>query len=230
MIKLENVSKEFEDGDTTILALKETSLEIGENEFTAIVGPSGSGKSTLLTIMGALQQPTEGYLNFLDKDVYQMTEDERSDLRFHDIGFVLQSSNLIPFLTIRDQYLLKMKGKDRDKAESRIEEVLDLLSISHIADKYPEDVSGGERQRAAIGLAILLKPRLVLADEPTASLDTEKAIQTVELLKSITEEEDSSVVMVTHDERMLKYCDRVIRIVDGKVKEVTDEQENSEAK
>lgn len=220
MIELKNISKEYSDGDETFLALKETNLEIGKNEFTAIVGPSGSGKSTFLTITGALQQPTEGCLKFKDQDVYKMSEDERSDLRFNDIGFILQGSNLIPFLTIKEQYQLKMQKQSKKEIEKRIGEVLKLLSIEHIADKYPEDISGGERQRAAIGLAILLRPRLVLADEPTASLDTSRAVQIVELLQSISREEGTSVVMVTHDDRMLKYCDRVIEIVDGNVKEI----------
>lgn len=220
MIELKHVTKTFTDGDETFVALKDTTLEINRNEFTAIVGPSGSGKSTLLTITGALQQPTEGSLLFKGRDVYDMSENERSDLRFNDIGFVLQGSNLIPFLTIREQYRLKLQKQKKEDADARIEAVLKLLSIDSIADKYPEDISGGERQRAAIGLAILLKPRLLLTDEPTASLDTERAVKIVEVLQSISREEETAVVMVTHDERMLKYCDRVIEIVDGDVREV----------
>ncbi len=224
MIELKNVCKEFTDGGETFIALEETNLQINENEFTAVIGPSGSGKSTFLTIVGALQQPTEGTLSINDEDVYKMSENKRSDLRFKDIGFVLQGSNLIPFLTIREQYRLKLQKEKKDEAKQRIDEVLELLSIKHIGDKYPEDVSGGERARAAIGLAILLKPRLLLADEPTASLDTEKAVQIVEVLQSISREQDTSVVMVTHDERMLEYCDRVIQILDGDVSEVTEEK------
>lgn len=219
MIELKNVMKEFNDGGETFVALKNTSLEIGQNEFVAVVGPSGSGKSTFLTIMGALQKPTEGTLLFRDRDVYEMSDDERSDLRFDSIGFILQGSNLIPFLTIKEQYQLKLKEQPKEESEKRIREVLKLLSIENTADKYPDNISGGERQRAAIGLAILLKPRLVLADEPTASLDTKRAVKIVEVLREISREDGTSVVMVTHDERMLKYCDRVIEIVDGDVRE-----------
>lgn len=224
MIELKNVCKEFTDGEETVVALKETNLQIKENEFTAVIGPSGSGKSTFLTIVGALQQPTEGSLSINGEDVYEMSENERSDLRFKGIGFVLQGSNLIPFLTVREQYQLKMQKQNKDEVKERIDHVLDLLSITHIGDKYPEDISGGERARAAIGLAILLKPKLLLADEPTASLDTEKAVKIVEVLQSISREEGTSVVMVTHDERMLDYCDRVIQILDGEVSEVTEEK------
>lgn len=211
--------KEFKDGDETFIALKETNLRIDENEFVAVVGPSGSGKSTFLTIVGALQTPTAGSLCIDGKDVYQMSDNERSDLRFQDIGFILQGSNMIPFLTVREQYQLRLQKAEKKEKKQRIEEVLRLLSIEHIADKYPEDVSGGERQRAAIGLAILRHPKLILADEPTASLDTEKAVQIVELLQKISRESGTSVVMVTHDERMVEYCDRTVEIIDGDVEE-----------
>lgn len=220
MIEINNVSKEFIDGDEKFLALKETTIKIKDKEFVAVIGPSGSGKSTFLTIVGALQQPTHGNLIINQHDVYDLSENERSDLRFNDIGFILQGSNLIPFLTIREQYHLKLKKYKKKERNKRIDEVLNLLSISKLADKYPEDISGGERQRAAIGLAILLKPRLVLADEPTASLDTDKAIQIVELLQTISEKDKTSVVMVTHDERMVEYCNRVIQIIDGDVNEI----------
>lgn len=221
MIKLKEISKEFQDGSETYLALDNTNLEINKNEFMAIIGPSGSGKSTLLTIMGALQKPTEGSITFDDEDIYEYSEKERSKLRFKDIGFVLQGSNLIPFLTVYQQYKFKLMKSKQDFDDKRIDEVLEMLSIDDIKDKYPDEISGGQRQRAAIGLAILLKPKLILADEPTASLDTEKAIQIVEILRDISKEQDSAVIMVTHDERMLEYCDRVIEIVDGNVNEKT---------
>lgn len=226
MIEIKNVNKEFEDGGEKFLALKDTNVTIKEQEFTAVIGPSGSGKSTFLTILGALQQPTKGHLVINERDVYKLSENERSDLRFKDIGFILQGSNLVPFLTLHEQYSLKLKNMKKQERNQRIDEVLEMLSIKKLAQKYPEDISGGERQRAAIGLAILLKPRLILADEPTASLDTEKAIQIVEILREISKEQESAVIMVTHDERMLEYCDRVIEIVDGEVKEIEDFQTN----
>lgn len=220
MIELKNVMKEFQDGDETFVALKDTNIEVGKNEFIAVVGPSGSGKSTFLTIIGALQKPTEGTLLIRNKDVYKLSENERSDLRFKDIGFILQGSNLVPFLTIYEQYKFRLKSsKYNQDINERINEVLESLSIEKIKDKYPDEISGGQRQRAAIGLAILLKPRMILADEPTASLDTEKAVQIVELLKTISQRDETSVIMVTHDERMLEYVDRVIEIVDGEVTE-----------
>lgn len=226
MIKLKEISKEFQDGSETYLALDNTNLEIHEHEFMAIIGPSGSGKSTLLTIMGALQQPSEGTITFDEEDLYELSEKERSKRRFKDIGFVLQGSNLIPFLTIHQQYTFKLMKSKQNIDRRRIDEVLEMLSIDDIKDKYPDEISGGQRQRAAIGLAILLKPKLILADEPTASLDTKKAVQIVEILREISKEQESAVIMVTHDERMLEYCDRVIEIVDGEVKEIEDFQTN----
>ncbi|NLC42227.1 MAG: ABC transporter ATP-binding protein [Erysipelothrix sp.] len=218
MIQLNNITKDFFDGNTDVNVLQSTTVTINDSEFTAIIGPSGSGKSTLLTIIGALQKPTEGTLEINGIDSYSLSENQRSDLRFKKIGFVLQGSNLVPYLTIREQFELKLKiAKVSNK--QKIDEMLERLSITKIQDKYPDDVSGGERQRAAIGLALILEPTILLADEPTASLDTEKAYQVVEILKNISRDLGTAVVMVTHDQRMLPYCDRVLQMQDGVLSE-----------
>lgn len=219
MINLTNITKEFYDGTKYVEVLKPTDIVFKEGEFTAIIGPSGSGKSTLLTIMGALQKPTKGTLEIEGQDVYELSEYKRTQLRFDSIGFVLQGSNLVPYLTLWEQYELKLNRSKTKKSTDTIKTLFDKLSITHIKDKYPEDVSGGERQRAAIGLALINNPRILLADEPTASLDTEKAFQVVELLREVSREFGASVVMVTHDARMLTYCDRVLEIRDGVVNE-----------
>lgn len=215
MIKLEAITKSFADGSLEKQVLKPTTLTINNGEFVAIVGPSGSGKSTLLTIIGALQRPTQGTLTIDDRDVYALSENQRSDLRFKEIGFVLQGSNLIPYLTIREQFELKLKNAHAKDDKARIDTLLKQLSIDAIENSYPEDISGGERQRAAIGLALILNPPILLTDEPTASLDTEKAYQVVELLKEIATQRNTSVIMVTHDKRMLSYCDRIFDMKDG---------------
>ena len=215
MIELKNVSKDFNDGSKDVTVLQSTTLRIDKAEFSAIVGPSGSGKSTLLTIMGALQTPTLGEVYIGGKDISQFNDKAISNLRFNTLGFILQASNLVPYLTIQEQFELKAKQAKLPDAKKRIGDLLEKLTITKVKDKYPENVSGGERQRAAIGLALLLKPKVILADEPTASLDTEKAFDVVKLLKKIAKEEQTSIVMVTHDQRILSYCDRVYEMTDG---------------
>ncbi|MGY3755751.1 ABC transporter ATP-binding protein [Helcococcus kunzii] len=219
IVKFEKVKKTFQDGDETIEALKESSFSINSGELIAIIGPSGSGKSTLLTIMGGLQKPSEGKILFNGEDITSLGEKDRNNLRFDKIGFILQASNLVPYLSIEEQFELvdkfKKKKFDKDKAEKLMEK-FDILKRKK---QYPGDLSGGERQRAAIARALYPEPKLILADEPTASLDTERAIKVVEILKDITRESDRTTVMVTHDNRLLEYCDRVFKITDGKLTE-----------
>lgn len=218
-MRFENVKKTFKDGDEIIEALKTTSFSVNSGELVAIIGPSGSGKSTLLTMMGGLQKPTEGKIYFNGEDISEMDEIQRNHLRFDKIGFILQTSNLVPFLTISEQFRLvdKFSGKKHDEKKAKY--LMEKMDIYNRKDLYPGDLSGGERQRAAISRALYPNPKLLLADEPTASLDTERAIQVVELLKELTQDYDRTTVMVTHDNRLLKYCDRIFRIVDGEMKQ-----------
>lgn len=215
IIRFDKVTKTFEDGTETIEALKSTSFSIETGELVAIIGPSGSGKSTLLTIMGGLQRPTEGTVTFNGENISQMAEKKRSMLRFDQIGFILQASNLVPFLTIEDQFKLVDKYEHKKYDKRKAEELMKELGIIKRKDLYPGDLSGGERQRAAICRALYPEPKLILADEPTASLDTEKAMAVVELLQKLTKGTERSIVMVTHDTRLLEYCDKVFRIEDG---------------
>ncbi len=219
IIKFDNVTKEFQDGSETIQALKSTSFSIEPGQLVAIIGPSGSGKSTLLTMMGGLQRPTEGTITFMGEDISTMDEKDRNVLRFDQIGFILQASNLVPFLTIEDQFKLVDKFAGRKYDRERAHKLMEDLDILKRKDLYPGDLSGGERQRAAICRALYPDPKLLLADEPTASLDTERAKQVVELLHDLTEDSERSTVMVTHDNRLLEYCDKVFRIVDGEMTE-----------
>ncbi len=221
MLKIENVTKKFEDGKSNILAVDNISLELEKGTFAAIVGPSGSGKSTLLTIMGALQRPSEGTIELDGTNLYTVSEKRRSEIRFNNLGFVLQGSNLIPYLTIEEQFLLKLK-KSKLKDKTLYADLLSKLGISDLKHKYPDEISGGERQRVAIALSLILKPDIVLADEPTASLDTDKSFDVVAMLKEITQTMNTTVVMVTHDTRMLEQCDRIFEIIDGKLEEKTN--------
>lgn len=217
IMEFKNVKKTFEDGSETVEALKDTSFKVESGELVAIIGPSGSGKSTMLTMMGGLQRPSEGKIIFDGQDISDMEEKDRNKLRFDQIGFILQASNLVPFLTIEEQFQLvdKFAGKKYDK--ERAEKLMKEMDVYKRKDLYPGDLSGGERQRAAICRALYPNPKLLLADEPTASLDTEKAMQVIKLLKEQTEGSDRTTVLVTHDNRLLEYCDRVFRIVDGEM-------------
>lgn len=225
IIKFENVKKTFEDGNEVVKALKSTSFSLNSGELVAIIGPSGSGKSTLLTIMGGLQKPSEGHIFFDGQDISEISESQRNGLWFDKIGFVLQASNLVPFLTISEQFKFVDKFIKKQYDKDRAENLMKTMDIFHRKDVYPGDLSGGERQIAAICRALYPSPKLLLADEPTASLDTQRAMQVVKLLKELTQENKTTTVMVTHDNRLLKYCDRVFRIVDG---QMTEENLNQE--
>ncbi|NMB10256.1 MAG: ABC transporter ATP-binding protein [Tissierellia bacterium] len=219
IMKFENVYKEFRDNDEVIKALNKTSFSLNSGELVAIIGPSGSGKSTLLTMMGGLQRPTGGEIIFNGENLSTMDEKNRNKLRFDKIGFILQSSNLVPYLTIEEQFTLVDKFDKSKKDKNRRDELLNKMGIYKRKNLYPGDLSGGERQRAAICRALYTNPSLLLADEPTASLDSTKTIEVIQLLKNLTKESDRTTVIVTHDNRLLEYCDRVFEIIDGNLTE-----------
>ncbi|HFI0725437.1 TPA: ABC transporter ATP-binding protein [Streptococcus suis] len=215
----ENISKTFQDGSQTITALKPTNFSIEEGEFVAIIGPSGSGKSTFLTLAGGLQTPATGRVLINQSDYSDLPEKKRAKLRYKDIGFVLQASNLIPFLTVEKQ--LTLVDKVNKKAEpSKRNELLSELGVDHLKNKFPKDLSGGERQRVAIARALYNDPALILADEPTASLDSNRAFEVVELLAKEAKERNKSIIMVTHDQRMIEKCDKVYEMKDGVLTQV----------
>lgn len=215
ILKMENVKKSFGSGHNEIQALKGIDLAVNQGEFVSIIGPSGSGKSTFLTIAGGLQSPTSGNISINGLDFTPLSEKKRSKLRFKEIGFILQSSNLIPYLTIEEQFLLIDKINHEKLTSKKGIELLKSLDILDLKDKHPSDLSGGERQRAAIARALFNEPNLILADEPTASLDTEHAYQVVELLRQEAHLKNKATIMVTHDQRMIKNSDSIYKIEDG---------------
>lgn len=217
-IEFINVNKEYKDGNQMIEALKPTNLVINRGEFVAIIGPSGSGKSTFLTLAGGLLQPTKGKILVNQQTFSEESEKRRAKLRFESIGFILQTSNLVPFLTIQDQLRLvdKINGQTN---ETLLAELFTQLGIVHLANKYPENLSGGERQRVAIARALYNNPTIILADEPTASLDSTRAFEVVEILAKETKEKNKATIMVTHDTRMIEYCDRIFYMNDGQLTE-----------
>ncbi len=215
ILKMENVKKSFGSGHNEIQALKGIDLAVNQGEFVSIIGPSGSGKSTFLTIAGGLQSPTSGNISINGLNFTPLSEKKRSKLRFKEIGFILQSSNLIPYLTIEEQFLLIDKINHEKLTSKKGIELLKSLDILDLKDKHPSDLSGGERQRAAIARALFNEPNLILADEPTASLDTEHAYQVVDLLRQEAHLKNKATIMVTHDQRMIKNSDSVYKIEDG---------------
>ena len=214
-----NVTKSYQDGNKEIEALKETNFKIEEGQFIAIIGPSGSGKSTFLTLAGGLQTPSKGQIIINGKDYTNLSEKERSKLRFNDIGFVLQASNLVPFLTAKQQLELvdRINKQKRQKLQDQ-KSLFKELGIDHLENKLPKDLSGGERQRLAIARALYNNPAIILADEPTASLDSDRAFEVVDLLLKECKEKNKSIIMVTHDNRMIEKCDHVYRMKDGILK------------
>ena len=217
-IEVKNVTKTFKDGDTTIEALKETNFSVEKGEFVAVIGPSGSGKSTFLTIIGGLQTPTEGEVRINNQAFSGKKEKERAKLRFDEIGFILQASNLVPFLTVKKQLVLVDKVA-KQKANKKGLDLLKQLEVESLENKYPEELSGGERQRVAIARALYNDPTIILADEPTASLDTEKAYEVVKILAKEAKEREKAIIMVTHDLRLVDYCDKVYLMNDGGLSE-----------
>ena len=216
VLEFKNVTRSYQDGNKEIEALKETNFKIEAGQFIAIIGPSGSGKSTFLTLAGGLQTPSKGQIIINGKDYTNLSEKERSKLRFNDIGFVLQASNLVPFLTAKQQ--LELVDRINKKKRQTLQDQKSLfkeLVIDHLENKLPKDLSGGERQRLAIARALYNNPAIILADEPTASLDSDRAFEVVDLLFKECKEKNKSIIMVTHDNRMIEKCDHVYRMKDG---------------
>ena len=216
VLEFKNVTKSYKDGNNEIEALKETNFKIEEGQFIAIIGPSGSGKSTFLTLAGGLQTPSKGQIVINGKDYTNLSEKERAKLRFNDIGFVLQASNLVPFLTAKQQLeLVDRINKNNKQTIQDKHSLFKELGIEHLENKLPKDLSGGERQRLAIARALYNDPAIILADEPTASLDSDRAFEVVDLLSKECREKNKSIIMVTHDNRMIEKCDHVYRMKDG---------------
>lgn len=216
-LTLKNVTKSFKEGDSTVDALKNVSLTVEPGDFIAIIGPSGSGKSTLLSIAGALLQPSTGEVLVNGTNIGEMKETELSSFRLTDIGFILQTANLIPYLNVLDQLLLvrRMKGKVAPKDMEFARTLLNDLGLGQKLGKFPNELSGGERQRVAIARAFVNNSNIILADEPTASLDSNRAFEVVKQIRKEVKDRNKAAIMVTHDERMLEFCDKVYRMEDG---------------
>jgi putative ABC transport system ATP-binding protein len=221
VVAIENVSQTFGEGEAAVQALKPTSLSVNAGELAALLGPSGSGKSTLLLAISMIQPPTTGRISIAGELLYDEgpTRVDVRAFRRRKIGFIFQQHNLIPFLSARENValMLELNGVGRRQAARRAQELLDYLEIGHRAQALPARMSGGEQQRVAIGRALANEPALILADEPTAALDTERGMKAMALLRRIARERGSAVITVTHDHRMIEGFDTVYHLDDGRL-------------
>lgn len=217
---MKNISKNYQDGEQVIEVLKNVSLEVAQGEFVAIVGPSGAGKSTFLSIAGALLSPTEGEIAIGGTTLNNMSEKALTKVRLDKVGFIFQGANLIPYLNVRDQLLViaELSGEKGGAAKERADKLLQELGLTARQNNYPESLSGGEKQRVAIARALMNNPDIILADEPTASLDANRGHKVVQMIADEVKRKNKAAIMVTHDERVLDLVDRVIRIEDGYLK------------
>ncbi|EGQ4389808.1 ABC transporter ATP-binding protein [Staphylococcus pseudintermedius] len=215
MLKFQNVTKSFKDGQQVIEAVKPTTLEFSPGELIAIVGPSGSGKSTFLTMAGALQKPTSGDIIIGTQKITDLSQKALARVRIQQIGFILQTSNLVPFLTVKQQFQLLKKRKKDVMAQQDFDALIQQLGLESVMNQLPSGISGGQKQRVAIAKAIYTNPDIILADEPTASLDTENAMSVMEILKNESKRRNKMCMIVTHDERLTAYCDKVFEMKDG---------------
>ncbi|EEA7536971.1 ABC transporter ATP-binding protein [Listeria monocytogenes] len=219
-LMMKNISKNYQDGEQVIEVLKNVSLEVAQGEFVAIVGPSGAGKSTFLSIAGALLSPTEGEIAIGGTTLNSMSEKALTKVRLDKVGFIFQGANLIPYLNVRDQLLIiaELSGEKGSAAKERADKLLQELGLTARQSNYPESLSGGEKQRVAIARALMNDPAIILADEPTASLDANRGHKVVQMIADEVKRKNKAAIMVTHDERVLDLVDRVIRIEDGYLK------------
>ena len=220
MIQLQNIKKVFRTEEIDTWALREVSLEVKEGEFVAIMGPSGCGKTTLLNIMGLLDTPTEGTYILNDKDVSQLPERERTNIRRGTIGFVFQSFNLIDDLDVYENVELPLlyMGVPAKERKKRVTEMLDRMAMSHRRKHFPCQLSGGQQQRVAVARAVVSNPKIILADEPTGNLDSKNSKEVMDLLLQL-HEQGTTIVMVTHSQHNASFADRIINLFDGQIVE-----------
>lgn len=216
VISLKNVSKIYGKGIAKVTALQDINFTANKGEVVLIVGPSGAGKSTFLTIAGALQKPTSGTVIIEDKDISNISSKAANKLRLDKIGFVLQAYNLVPYLTVKEQFTLVDKVKKQNNmSHQALAKLMKQLGIDMLVNKYPNEISGGQKQRVAIARALYANPAIILADEPTASLDSEKVEEVGKLFKDLAQKQNKALIIVTHDMRLDKYANKTYQMIDG---------------
>jgi putative ABC transport system ATP-binding protein len=226
-IKIENLVKKFGKKQSEITVIDKANFSLNKGEFVALVAPSGAGKTTLLMMLGCVLEPTSGKIEIGNEVVYDdkwLIKDDR-ELRRKKIGFIFQAHYLIPFLNIEENItLLPLQNKeDKKVVKKRAKDILDYLDMADKLKSMPSELSGGQNQRVAIARALANNPDIILADEPTAALDRHRAVSVVKMLKKITREQNVTIIMVTHDDRLLPYCDKILNIKDKKIQETNHE-------
>ena len=216
LIEIHDIGKNYESGDTSINAIKNMNFYIDDGEFITIMGQSGSGKSTLLSVLGALNHPSYGKVLIDSMDLYNLSTEQRADFRSEYIGFIFQSFQLVPYLTVIENVEIPMAvtGIKKKNQREMAMDVLKIVGLEQKAKRLPDQLSGGEQERVAIARAIVNKPPMILADEPTGNLDSNTAIEIMQLLKSLNQD-GHTIIMVTHNQKMSTYASRTINIVDG---------------
>lgn len=219
IIEIKNLHKVYNDNSVSVRAVNGVDLVVEEGEFTAIVGPSGSGKTTLLNIIGGLDEASEGTVTIDNVTINELSARKLTDFRMRNIGFVFQAYNLIPVLTAREnvEFILHLQGADKKYRESRTTELLQAVGLGEMMDRRPSKLSGGQQQRVAVARALASKPKFVLADEPTANLDSKSTENLLDIMEKLNKEEKITFIFSTHDARVVNKARRVITLEDGKI-------------
>lgn len=219
LIEMKNITKDYHLGETVVHALRGIDLQIDKREFVAVWGPSGSGKTTLLNLIGAIDEPTSGELIIASKNVRSLIDDQKSDHRNQTIGFIFQGFNLVPVLSALENVMLPLQIKGAPTAEARKQAMARLqeVGLSDLIHNRPAKMSGGQQQRVSIARALVNNPSLVIADEPTANLDSETARMIIDLMRELNEKDEITFIFSTHDQRLLDKVKRLIRLEDGKI-------------
>lgn len=218
LLRVEHLSKIYGDGQNQVKALDDVSLSVEKGEFVAIVGASGSGKSTLLHLLGGVDRPTSGKVYVNDTDIFAMNDDELAIFRRRQVGIIYQFYNLIPILNVQENIAIPLELDGRKADQKQMDEMLERLGLKERRLHLPNELSGGQQQRTSIGRAIITRPSLVLADEPTGNLDTKASNEIMNLLKRSNHELDQTIIMITHNMELAKAADRTIMIEDGKIR------------
>ena len=219
VIKTQNLSKIYKQGEIEVKALNDVTCDFNQGEFTAIVGPSGSGKTTFLNILGGLDQPDNGSVNIEGTDITKLKSGKLIDFRLYNIGFIFQAYNLIPVLTAKEntEFIMLLQGKDKSFRDNRTNELLQEVGLGDLMNRRPTQLSGGQQQRVAVARALASKPKFILADEPTANLDSKSTSQLLDIMHKLNQEEGTTFIFSTHDQRVIDKARRVITLEDGKI-------------
>ncbi len=217
ILRVENLTKVYGKGTTKVVALDNVSFSVEKGEFVAIVGASGSGKSTLLHLIGGVDRPTSGKVYIDGKDIYNLNDDKLAIFRRRQVGLIYQFYNLIPILTVEENITLPLSLDNREVPKQELKELINLLGLESRKNHLPNELSGGQQQRTSIGRALITRPAIILADEPTGNLDSKNSDEIVDLLKKSNKDYKQTIIMITHNMEIAEKADRIIKLEDGKI-------------